>query len=209
MRAFAVAVIMSASTAYANAEAQAPPAPSAGFTDPQAFCADKIRNGSTCSLEWPPTSARGVVRSAVFANVDGSWQLLVQTSRGWFGRSVLETGAGDSVTIDLISIADRVFDTADDLYVEFTEVHAGARVDDGPTFATTYAMVCVVLEGVPRCTEPIVRGVNFQGAEIQRYRSEWTFDRKGGVTRTLRDVFGITKSEQRQLTTPFHLRFGH
>lgn len=208
MRAFAVAVIMSASTAYASAEAQPPPDPPGSFTDPQAFCADKIRNGSTCKLEWPPTSAKGVVRSAVFANVDGGWQLLVQTPRGWFGRSVLETGAGDSVSIDLISIADRVFDAADDLYVEFTEVHDPCACDDGPTFATTYAMVCVVLEGVPRCTEPIVRGVNYQGAEIQRYRSDWKFDRKGGVTRKLSDVFGITKNEQRQLTTPFHLRFG-
>ena len=157
--------------------------------------------GSSCTIESTGTEGKGAFRNAVLANVDGEYRLLVQTQRGWFGRTVVSQGAAEAVRVDFVSITDRVFDKGDDLYVELTQTEDSS--------STTFAMLCVALKGVPRCTEPIVRSIDFDYGEVQRYRQNWTFERNGRVTRTLSNTVGISADDQKTLTTPFQLRFAN
>ena len=91
--------------------------------------------GASCTIESTNAEGKGAFRSAVLANVDGEYRLLVQTQRGWFGRTVVSQGAAEAVRVDFVSITDRVFDKGDDLYVELTQTENSS--------STTFAMLCV------------------------------------------------------------------
>lgn len=193
------------------------------FKDEQAYCA--ARRAGSCDLQ-PATRGSKSVLSARFVNItppdnqQNDHHLLVRTSRGWFGRLVDTDGAnGYTWTVEKLSITDLVYDAEPEIYVEFSYLKDPCGgCDDAPVWNPRSAMVCTLVAGEPRCTAPIRRGLRDTtphtdakgeptGVGTIAYWTEWRWNRDGSVTRTLKNVEGLTPKEQRKLSGPLRLYF--
>jgi len=227
MRFLGLLVLASSSLAVASAPeppplARANPARIAGpFASVDDYCAFRERGverdepiaAAPCERdEADPEAPRPkaivgqAIRDYALVRTEREMHVVVQTARGWYGRLIAESGAGDSTTIDGVELTDITNSRDAELLVEVSTEHAPCGCDLlSRTITEKYA--CTVIDGALRCTDGVVIATDMDLAEVWSWKATLEIERDGRARRSMDHTKDVPWRTLRALDAPFRVTF--